>query len=141
MLNTEMDIVELVKHLRISRMIASVHTNAKQRELVKFFDDYCLDSGESGDGIDRVTRKELTSQYLLREDRHSRYEDDDFIEDSKKGNLGKAFHGFDPKQDKTDKAVYENIVNVKNHNVRKGYESMNVGAFLSVFGKSQIDRS
>jgi len=106
-------------------MMAMLHTNTKQRELVKFFDEYCLDSGDSGDGIDRFTRKEMASEYLLREDRDSHYADDDFIEDSKKGDMGKAFDGFSPAHDKTDKLVYENIVSKNNHNVRgrRGHET------------------
>jgi hypothetical protein len=108
-LNSEIDIVEIIKHLRISRMMAAVSTDPKQRELVKFFHDYCLSSGDS-DPDKRVVRAVDEGEYLLREDRVSRYENDNFIEDAKVGGLKKAVQDFDPKKNKTDKVVYENVV-------------------------------
>lgn len=88
--------------------MAAVQTDPKQRELVKFFNDYCISSGNSDS--DRHSRAVNEEEYLLREDRASRYANDNFIEDAKIGGLKKAVQSFDPKNNSTDKVVYENIV-------------------------------
>jgi len=46
-----MDILEIVKINRISRAMFAAKTNPKQRELVKFFDDYTLHSGDDNDHV------------------------------------------------------------------------------------------
>lgn len=46
-----MDILEIVKINRLSRAIFAAKTNPKQRELVKFFDDYTLHSGDDNDHV------------------------------------------------------------------------------------------
>ena len=35
-----MDVLELIKNVRISKLLANVLTKGRQRELVKFFKDY-----------------------------------------------------------------------------------------------------
>lgn len=45
-LNVEMDILEMVKLNRLSRAFFTIKTTPKERELVKFFDDYTLHSGD-----------------------------------------------------------------------------------------------
>ena len=44
-LNREIDLLEFVKTMRITRLLQDVHTTTKQRELTKFFQEYCLSSG------------------------------------------------------------------------------------------------
>jgi hypothetical protein len=50
-LTRELDIIEVLNTLRVSKMIAKANSTPKHRELVKFFDEYCLSSGVSGDDI------------------------------------------------------------------------------------------
>ena len=46
-LNREVDLLEIVKHMRITRFLAQVLSTRKQRELIKFFQEYRLTSDES----------------------------------------------------------------------------------------------
>jgi hypothetical protein len=45
-LNVEMDVLEIIKINRIARAFFTAKTTPKERELVKFFDDYTLHSGD-----------------------------------------------------------------------------------------------
>lgn len=52
-LNVEMDILEIIKINRILRLFLTVNTSPKQREIVKFFDEYTLHaSDDPKDGSD-----------------------------------------------------------------------------------------
>lgn len=48
-LNSELDLLEITKLLRLNRFWMTQHTTRRQRELVKYFDDYTLHAGDSGD--------------------------------------------------------------------------------------------
>lgn len=86
---TEIDLLELVKQLRIFRFISSLYLNRTQRELVKFQQEYMLTLVK--------TRRTLTqSEAVITEPVESDNNED-----------------FDPDANEIDAKLFENIVDLQ----------------------------
>jgi len=85
----EIDILEIVKQIRISRFMALLSLNANQREMIKFSRQYVLSS----------KRKNNTKTFQ-----------DNVSHTSHEWNPTEALLDFNPKNDEIDKKLYDNLV-------------------------------
>ena len=103
-LNEELDVLEIIKKLRVSQFAADVVLKPRQRDLVNFFQDYNLEPQQDG-------------QNKLEERRGSRGKKaanmDDILNDDQKAaeRVFEAVENCEPDKNYYDKLIYERIVN------------------------------
>jgi hypothetical protein len=115
-----MDIVNIIKTLRVALMTSQVVTTNKHRELTKFFGDYCLSSGDSDfeeienrNQIDNISELgvhagEYDSQQFL--NARSDLSTGDRLIEKDPEDQPILIPNFDPDLNKVDKVIFDNIV-------------------------------
>ena len=130
-LNEELDVLEIIKKLRVSQFAADVLLKPRQRDLINFFQDYNLDEPqEGGRKIDERRgsrgKKAANMDQLLKDDQMAAYR------------VYEAVDACEPDKNYYDKLIYERIVNEGSAHSQLGAQiaKQNMDALTDAISKS-----
>ena len=109
-LDHELDICEILKFIRITKLVVQLYTKGRQRELVKFFDHYTVKMNETEDD-GGTTSDSGVNEEIARQSNRNIHERDDYGAST---GLNEApvhcikevlLDNFSPEGDKIDKGI------------------------------------